>query len=70
MLHSSTNHGNVTSVFEHPGLMRKDIDLIKGQMQDIQREFEHLHKINRGERNLDQHMDRLTNLIASAENVT
>lgn len=33
-------------------------------------EFEHLNKINRGERTLGQHLDRLIDLIGNFENVT
>lgn len=46
------DHGNVNGVFGNLGLMRRDIDLIKEQMMDIRRDFEHLSKTNRGERTL------------------
>lgn len=63
------DQGHMKGVFGNPGEMRKDINIMKEQMQDIRREFEHLSKTNRGEKTLGQHLDRLSNVIGNVEEV-
>ena len=61
---------HLAGVFGYTRLLRRDMNMVKEQMKDLRREFDHLSNTSQRELTLSQHLDKLTEVIGNVEEVT
>ena len=62
-------HGNPGAILNKIGVMKSQIQPLGCDIQDLRRVVTHVSKNARGERTLGQHIDRLLDVVGSAEDI-
>ena len=62
-------HGNPGAILKEIGVMKSQIETLGYEMQDLRKVVMHVSKTAGGERTLGQHIDRLLDVVGSAEDI-
>ena len=62
-------HGNSGDILKEIGVMKSQMQTLVRYMQDLRKEVVHASKILCGKHTLGQHIDRLMEVVGSAEDV-
>ena len=62
-------HGNPGAILNEIGVMKSQIQTLGCDIQDLRRVVTHVSQTARGERTLGQHIDRLLDVVGSAEDI-
>ena len=62
-------HGNLGEILKEIGVMKSQMQTLGRDMQDLRKKVVHASKIICGEHTLGQHIDRLMEVVGSAEDL-